>query len=191
MARRERTTGLPRARGPKPAKAAPRFGEREQRLTALGLIGLLIVVLLGMFGWRYYDDHFRLPHKTVLSVANDDLALRPGMTATARIVTANRENALLVPNAALRFSPPTTSAAKSSGSILSRLLPRPPQPRKQQQAQAVSAPGAARQVWVLRDGQPAAVSVQTGVSNGRYTEVLGGALQPGMAVITEYQEARK
>ena len=130
-------------------------------------------------------------YKTVLSVANDDLALRPGMTATARIVTANRENALLVPNAALRFSPPTTSAAKSSGSILSRLLPRPPQPRKQQQAQAVSAPGAARQVWVLRDGQPAAVSVQTGVSNGRQTEITGGELQAGMAVIVDYQEKAK
>jgi len=76
MARRERTTGLPRARGPKPAKAAPRFGEREQRLTALGLIGLLIVVLLGMFGWRYYDDHFRLPHKTVLSVAGQKYSLQ-------------------------------------------------------------------------------------------------------------------
>lgn len=130
-------------------------------------------------------------YKTVLSVGNDDLALRPGMTATARIVTANRENALLVPNAALRFSPPTTSAAKSSGSILSRLLPRPPQPRKQQQAQAVSAPGAARQVWVLRDGQPAAVSVQTGVSNGRQTEITGGELQAGMAVIVDYQEKAK
>ena len=130
-------------------------------------------------------------YKTVLSVANDDLALRPGMTATARIVTANRENALLVPNAALRFSPPTTSAAKSSGSILSRLLPRPPQPRKQQQAQAVAAPGAAKQVWVLRDGQPSAVNVQTGVSNGRQTEITGGELQAGMAVIVDYQEKAK
>ena len=42
-------------------------------------------------------------YKTVLTVANDDLALRPGMTATARIITAQRDNVLLVPNAALRF----------------------------------------------------------------------------------------
>lgn len=44
---------------------------------------------------------------------------------------------------------------------------------------------------MLQEGQPVAINIKTGVSNGRYTEVLGGALQPGMAVITEYQEARK
>jgi HlyD family secretion protein len=52
-------------------------------------------------------------YKTVLGVANDDLALRPGMTATARIVTANRQQVLLVPNAALRYTPPATNAAGS------------------------------------------------------------------------------
>jgi HlyD family secretion protein len=46
-------------------------------------------------------------------------------------------------------------------------------------------------VWVLRDGQPAAVSVQTGVSNGRQTEITGGELQAGMAVIVDYQEKAK
>jgi len=35
------------------------------------------------------------------------------------------------------------------------------------------------------------VAVKTGVSNGRHTEVLGGELRAGMAVITEYQEAKK
>ncbi|MCC6959774.1 MAG: SurA N-terminal domain-containing protein [Dehalococcoidia bacterium] len=76
MARRERTTGLPRARGPKPAKAGARFGEREQRLAALGVLGLLIVVLLGLFGWRYYDENFQLPHKTVLSVNGQKYSLQ-------------------------------------------------------------------------------------------------------------------
>ena len=76
MARRERTTGLPRARGPKPTKAAARFGEREQRLAALGVLGLLILVLLGLFGWRYYDENFRLPHKTVLSVDGQKYSLQ-------------------------------------------------------------------------------------------------------------------
>ncbi|MDR1708401.1 MAG: efflux RND transporter periplasmic adaptor subunit, partial [Candidatus Accumulibacter sp.] len=69
-------------------------------------------------------------YKTVLSVQNDDLALRPGMTATARIVTAQRENALLAPNAALRFTPPDTAGAKDSGGIIARLFPRPPRPQK-------------------------------------------------------------
>lgn len=76
MARRERTTGLPRARGPKPAKQASRFGEREQRLTVIGVGVLLIAVLVGLFGWRYYDEHYRQPNKTILSVAGEDYSLR-------------------------------------------------------------------------------------------------------------------
>lgn len=125
-------------------------------------------------------------YKTVLSVANDDFALRPGMTATARIVTAKRENALLVANAALRFAPPAANAPASQGSIVSRLLPRPPQPQKKpMQSPSSGTP----QVWVLRDGQPVALPVQTGVSNGRQTEILGGELKEGMAVIVDYQEA--
>jgi HlyD family secretion protein len=127
-------------------------------------------------------------YKTVLAVANDDLALRPGMTATARIVTAQRENALLVPNAALRFTPPAVNAPATQGSFVARLLPRPPQP-KQQPAQVPS--NGAPQVWVLREGQPAALLVQAGVSNGRSTEILGGELKAGMAVIVDYQETAK
>jgi HlyD family secretion protein len=131
-------------------------------------------------------------YKTVLSVANDDLALRPGMTATARIITARRENALLVPNAALRFTPPATRPAASSGGVLSHLFPRFPRgSRRPQQAQLVAEPGATRTLWVLRDGAPVAVSVQTGVSNGRQTEITGGDLKAGMAVIVDYQESAK
>jgi parvulin-like peptidyl-prolyl isomerase len=76
MARRERTTGLPRARGPKPAKPVSRFGEREQRLTVVGVGVLLIAVLLGLFGWRYYDDNYRQPNKTILSIAGESYSLR-------------------------------------------------------------------------------------------------------------------
>jgi HlyD family secretion protein len=125
-------------------------------------------------------------YKTVLSVANNDLALRPGMTASARIVTANRENVLLVPNAALRFTPPLAAEAGPSGSLVSRLLPRPPQPRKQ--TPTAAKPGSP-QVWILRDGEPVAMPVKKGVSNGRQTEILGGELAAGMEVITDYQGA--
>lgn len=127
-------------------------------------------------------------YKTVLSVANDDLALRPGMTATSRIVTANRENVLLVPNAALRFVPPNGAEAGPSGSIVSRLMPRPPQPKKQSPK---AAPSAVKQVWVLREGQPIAIPVETGASNGRQTEISDGELKPGTAVIVDYQEKAK
>ena len=125
-------------------------------------------------------------YKTVLAVKNDDLALRPGMTATASIVTAKRDDVLLVPNAALRFTPPARGADARQGSFVSSLLPRPPSETKH----STAAPAGSPQVWVLGDDGPQAVPVKTGVSNGRQTEILGGELKPGMAVITEYQEGR-
>lgn len=126
-------------------------------------------------------------YKTVLGVANDDLALRPGMTAIARVVTVNRANVLLVPNAALRYLPAVAAEPGSSGGLIAKLLPRPPQPKKQQ---AKTVATGSPQVWVLRDGQPAAVAVTVGASNGRQTEILGGELKAGMAVITDYRETQ-
>ena len=93
-----------------------------------------------------------------------------------------------MPNAALRFTPPSGAEAGPSGSIVSRLMPRPPQPKKQAPKPA---PGAAKQVWVLRDSQPVSVPVDTGASNGRQTEISGGELRAGMAVIVDYQEKSK
>ncbi len=128
-------------------------------------------------------------YKTVLDVQNDDLALRPGMTATARIITAQRDQALLVANAALRFSPTTGAAESSSRSILAKLMPRPSREPRKSTASKTQAPGAAK-VWVLLDGHPVSVEVTTGLSNGRQTEITGGDLKAGMAVITDYQEAK-
>lgn len=124
-----------------------------------------------------------ISYPAVLRVANDDLSLRPGMTGTAEITTATRENVLLVPNAALRFTPATTITAqkKSSGSIMRALIPRPPRQAPKAQSANIGAP----RVWVLRDGRPVAVDVKTGVTNGRMTEIIGGALKAGMPVITE------
>lgn len=127
-------------------------------------------------------------YKTVLAVSNDDLALRPGMTATATIVTARRDQALLVPNGALRFTPPAGRTEAASGSLVSRLMPRPP---AQEKTKAKTNNGARPQVWVLGADGPTAVEVATGVSNGRHTEIVGGGLQAGMAVITDFEEAKK
>ncbi len=127
-------------------------------------------------------------YKTVLNVANSDLALRPGMTATARITTVNRNNVLLVPNAALRFTPPATTESVQSEGFISRLMPRPPQ-TKTQQTRATTTGTA--QVWVLRDNQPVPVPVIVGASNGRQTEIIRGDLKTGVAVITDYQETQK
>lgn len=118
-----------------------------------------------------------------LSVDNQDLSLRPGMSATASILATERIDVLLVPNAALRFSPGTqAAAAPAGGSVVSRLVPRPPRSGQPRQAGANTA--AARQVWVLEGGKPVAVPVVPGVSDGRMTEVTASPLKPGMAVIT-------
>ena len=107
-------------------------------------------------------------YKAVLSVDNRALLLRPGMTATAKIVVDHVANALLVPNAALRFAP-ETAQAESSGGFLSGLVPRPPKATP-----ADKSAGAERQVWTLKDGTPQAIAVKTGATDGVSTVVAVG-----------------
>ena len=123
-----------------------------------------------------------------LSVNNDDLTLRPGMTATATITTVERSDALLVPNAALRYSPATAAAAAAASApstgIVSSIMPRMPRGTGGGGRRGGGTDTAqVRQVWVLEGGQPQAVPVKPGVSDGRNTEVTSEKLQPGMAVI--------
>jgi HlyD family secretion protein len=120
-----------------------------------------------------------------LSVNNDDLTLRPGMTATATITTVELSDALLVPNAALRYSPAAASAAASTPGpgIVSSMMPRMPRGAGGGARRAGTDTAQVRQVWVLDGGQPQAVPVKPGVSDGRNTEVTSEKLQPGMAVI--------
>lgn len=126
---------------------------------------------------------------TTLDVDNTDLSLRPGMTAVATIVATERNDVLLVPNAALRFSPTSAAAAgvASGNTILSRMMPRRPRNAKVA-GDDDRAPGA-RRIWVLRDGQAVAVAVRTGINDGRVTEVSGDDLVPGMLVITDQRSA--
>jgi HlyD family secretion protein len=127
-------------------------------------------------------------YKTILSVNNDDLSLRPGMTATAEITTATRESVLLVPNEALRFTPPVDNhSSHSSGGIVASLLPHPPEPPARKSA-ATAASGRGQQVWMLRNGESVAMQVEVGVTDGRYTEIVGApgsGLEAGMQVITD------
>jgi HlyD family secretion protein len=120
-------------------------------------------------------------YQTLLDVQNEDLSLRPGMTATSTITAVERKNVLLVPNTALRFTPQTTATPQGNGGIMASVLPRMPRSGARKSATG----GTAKQVWVLRDGAPVAVSVTPGISDGRMTEITGGELQEGMAVITD------
>ncbi len=127
-------------------------------------------------------------YAATLSVANPEQKLRPGMTATAEIITLQKDNVLLVPNAALRFTPSTggEQASSGGGGMTGALMPR--RGRRGQQDNEKSATikrGAKQTVYVKgEDGQPRAIEVTTGDTNGQVTEILSGELKPGMEVIT-------
>jgi HlyD family secretion protein len=139
-----------------------------------------------------------LGYLTYLDVDNADLSLRPGMTATATIVATQRNDVLLVPNAALRFAP-TTAAAVTKKGIASGIQLGPPKTESRRKGAADNAStAAARQVWVLpvdakgatsATGVPVAVAVVPGISDGHMTEIVGGDLKVGMQVVTAQKTA--
>ena len=121
-------------------------------------------------------------YQTVLAVDNARRLLQPGMTATADITVTEVPNALVVPSAALRFTPPETQTPQASG-----FLPAPPggQPRDR------SAETAAPHVWTLVDNRPVLATITPGPSDGRVTQVKDGALQDGTPVITDLATTAK
>ncbi len=121
-------------------------------------------------------------YKAVLDVDNTDLALRPGMTATAEIRVADHKDVLAIPNAALRYAPPAAKA-KNKGSLLSRLMPRPPRTESVAGNESVADDGT-RAIWVLEGTEPRQIRVRTGASDGDWTQVTGGDLPAGAAVVT-------
>jgi HlyD family secretion protein len=133
-------------------------------------------------------------YPTLLEVENEDLSLRPGMTATATIRSDPRRGVLLVPNQALRFTPATAAAPQDGapgaggggggGGVASVLMPRMPRGARKQAGDA-SGGGGSKTLWLLQDGRPVAVTVSTGASDGRRTEVRSDQLQPGMPVIVD------
>lgn len=110
-------------------------------------------------------------YDVVVAVENPDLALKPGMTATVTITTAERKGAIRVPVRALRFRPETARAGEA--------------PREAQRGES--------RVWVLRNGTLSPVDVQLGLRNETHAELLHGDLQPGDEVVVamERQGARR
>jgi HlyD family secretion protein len=126
-------------------------------------------------------------YKTILTVDNNDLLLRPGMTATAQIIVSQDKNVLLVPNAALRFAPAPQTAAKSNAGFIASLIPRPPSAKKI----ALPKPGTGQHVWILQDGQPVAVAVTALRTDGLNTAILSDAIIPGTELIVDRAESTK
>ncbi len=198
------------------------------------------------------------------SAASHDLLLRPGMTGTALIRADERHDALLVPNAALRFTPPDVLSAENGqrgGLFIPGVTRGSPFGRRNQRQRAQGANGAAtpadgqnaatpggrgsaagtpsggtgaapqgspanrggaageaaagtpgaagrgrfgqggfagrqsgatpQRLWVLRNGQPAAVRIGAGATDGQDTEVVWGELEEGDSVITDVATSKE
>jgi HlyD family secretion protein len=99
-------------------------------------------------------------YDVVIKVENPDLKLKPGMTANVSIIVSSKKDVLRMPNAALRFK---LSDKRGKG-----------EPREK-----------GRGVWVLENMKPRRISVQTGISDGNYTELLSDTVREGQELIIE------
>ncbi len=123
-------------------------------------------------------------YTALLNVENPNLVLRPGMTATARIVPKKISDTIMVPNAALRFTPSQqTDLSVNRHGLFNRFIrlfkddDRPTETKRWKIGHA--------RVWCLRDGQLTPVSVRTGLTDGLHTAITDGDLEPGMQVAVE------
>ena len=136
-------------------------------------------------------------YKAVLTVDNSDLFLRPGMTATANITVRKISNAILVPNAAFRFSPLAentgeTEKQSGNGSIVSKILPRPTRHQNNSSNQdSVDISDSQQRVWTVRNGKAVSIHVTTGATDGIKTEITRGDVQPGTVLIVATMSAKK
>jgi HlyD family secretion protein len=106
-------------------------------------------------------------YEGVLTVDNGARLLRPGLTANAEILVASIDTALLVPNGALRFTPPED------------VLGAAPPPTKPAEGHLTG------RVWVLAGLKPEPRDLRIGRSDGHMTEVVSGNLRRGERVITD------
>lgn len=96
-----------------------------------------------------------ISYTVVISAANPDQSLLPGMTANVRVVVESRDNVLKVPNAALRFRPAGDSRRSATGRL-----------------------------WVPGvDGQPSPLDVRFGLTDGTSTEIIEGPLKEGDVIV--------
>jgi len=116
-------------------------------------------------------------YDVVVGVDNADLRLKPGMTANVSIVVARKDGIIKVPNAALRFKPPQAAVTTSAGTA--------------HQVTGGNDPVAGKTLWKMgASGDPEAVTLQSGISDGSFTEVVGGLLNEGDEIIVGLDTSR-
>jgi HlyD family secretion protein len=109
-------------------------------------------------------------YDVVITVENRDLRLKPGMTANVSIEVMRKDNVLMIPSAALRFKPATNGEGTERKTSMER--------RGRNGA-------AGQKVFVLKDGKPVPIPVQSGATDDSYVELIRGELRPGQEVIVE------
>jgi HlyD family secretion protein len=129
-------------------------------------------------------------YDTVVAVGNPDFQLKPGMTANVKILVARRDNALLVPNAALRIRMEGAASGSGSGQpgAARPLQPGMPPPmmaagRGPEGTGRQVTPEGKQRVWVLQDGKPVERQVKTGLSDGQKMEVLEGLAEGDKVIV--------
>jgi len=103
-------------------------------------------------------------YSVIIDVENEELKLIPGMTANVSIITSKKEDILCAQNAALKFTPNTDGKG----------------PKYDKQG-----------IWLLADGKPQRVEIETGVSDESYTEIISKQLKSGDLIITGFEEKEK
>jgi HlyD family secretion protein len=129
-------------------------------------------------------------YNVVVAVDNQDLRLKPGMTANVSIVVAQKDQVLKVPNAALRFSPPQGDRAESQGGE-GRTLKEGRTGSGRPAAVSGESSGQTRKIWKLgTSGDLEPMIIQTGISDGVSTEVVGGPVSEGDMVVVGTETSR-
>ena len=100
-------------------------------------------------------------YSVIIEIDNSNLLLKPGMTANVEIITAHKDNALIVPNAALRFYLDENQRYKEKG------------------------------VWILNNGIPERIVITEGISDDNNTEITSDKLKVGDKIIVSKQQNGK
>ena len=131
-------------------------------------------------------------YTTIVEVDNPDLKLLPGMTATVSIITGKAENVLMIPNAALRFTPQLSQEEmrKIFEEMRSKMMAKREEKNSEKRQGGESDSGRnihgrqSSRVWVLDEkGKLIMVMIKTGVSNESMTELIRGDLKEGQMVL--------
>jgi HlyD family secretion protein len=124
-------------------------------------------------------------YDVVVSVNNADKTLMPGMTAYVNITVAQRQDVLIVPNAALRFRPADAPARKEKSQVESLKGKGDGKPASARNKDSPEIDTPMGTVYILENGKPKQVRVAVGITDNRATEIVGDELKEGTAVITE------